>query len=133
MINVKKKEILAYSLVFLILFTAISHAQVTFIPTDETEEEGLGSGDILGFFLSLLGVAIIVILRFLNIIPDALYNPLMILSLLGFFYALQTLFDSIGFELNIGGIVIPPLAIGFILILLVYHGAILQLLSLIRR
>ena len=129
----KKKGFFCYILIFLILLSSINYAQGAFIPTDETEEEtGFGIGDALGFLFSLVGLGLLVLLRYFGLIPDPLFNFLLILAFFGVFYALQTIFDAIGFQLNIGGIIIPPLAIGFLMIFLVYHNAILQLITLLR-
>lgn len=122
-----KKKAICFSLILLIFLTPV------FAQEEDEVDAGFGLGDIAGLVLSTVALAGILLLRTLNIIPDSLYEPLLIAGLLGIFIALQLFFDSIGFQLDIGGFVLEPIAIGILMILLVYHNFFLNLLSYIKR
>lgn len=122
-----KKKATCFMLIFLIFLTPV------FAEDDEDENGGYSWDEVLYIIGAALAVGVVILLRYLNLLPDPLYNFLLCISFFGLFVSLQLLFDSVGFTLSIGGIEIPPLAIGFLLLFLIYHQAILQILGLFKQ
>lgn len=121
------KKISFFLIISLLLFTSTAVSQ------EDDEGDGVGFVDIYLMIGAILSIGVIILLRYMNLLPDFLYNFLLCISTFGLFYALEGLFEATGFVLSIGGVEIPPLAIGFLFIFLIYHQVIIQLLSLFRQ